>query len=1136
MVPDDQRTTPAMSLKILSILWPLRVAYVLLAVMVPVSLQGDVGWGTEYPLVPWEDLWREVEEMTEGMQDCHAETSTCWPTTNTSVQAKVAEVCRPCACDKECVRYGECCRDKAQADWGDGREEGSDRYNCRRMRPFDSVGLLMVESCLPEYRNTPVERLCTQQVPEEAYSYILDLGVTSRRTNTTYGSYHCAVCNNDAASLHTHEVTINCFTREILKEFTMKEFMRKATYKPGSLQLQRFVYESEEDERLHAYREIHHCSLQVAEFNKPLDFVEKYGGRLCLYPKAVCEPRFHKRPHCREQVRHCDPLWPDPLDVEKCRRYSQMVLHTTDTSVTLYKNPHCARCNFVNMSMGNFQCLDPNDPNMCSSAISIRKINLPPVFSVLMDFRNSSCDAQDELWDPIHLACRKVFCGQLYKLSNGFCVRDPEVFAVLENSTLLYDSCRKIKLSMDEFTPRSDGSMHVNATNKVYEQGEYEMLSDGNVLICSDNDEYVRSFTTLHQLLTLVTMVVSLLGLALHIVIYILVPRHRNLPGKNLFSLSCCLFLAYLIFLTGIRATEHHGFCVFISASLHFFWLASFCWMSVMSVDVCRTFTSQVYRGDSAGYHTYALYSLYAWGVPTLVVTLALICDYVGFLPEYRPQYATNLCWINNSYGLATFFLLPQGAIVLENTLLFLVTARGIYKQMKAAKFANRRSQSVKGTKEKTVKIMHKGAPKEVVQNRRSKKERLRLVLYVKLAVIQGVSWVTGFIAAFADLPACWYVFTVFNGLQGAFIFIGFDMKKKVWESVWESVMGTPWSKRHSSKETRTTTTGRTLSGQKDSNSDSEGGSELDSASGPLVRERSVGRQAGAGVGQSTSSRHCSPPNAQAFDRVRKLGTTGSQRTQADSPAPLLPAPEDEAPQSQPVGMRTGGDLRARVVRGNFDGERPEETAKLKSEGPNLPHSEKGDTQKNKPNVQRVMDLLQQLQRDSRSSVDLPDLVQQLLKCSGGSYEASMVGGSFKGDDRGHFKDFSAPYQVSRSHSLANTAHTSHNSLYSPSKEQPSQLPTSSNPATTLTTPHTNIKRTQEISSNLERIPKSQSFSQISKVALAASFMQKAAMDAREKRQQGTERTLGSCRGKRESLQHVPSTKKPSTSTPESLV
>lgn len=63
---------------------------------------------------------------------------------------------------------------------------------------------------------------------------------------------------------------------------------------------------------------------------------------------------------------------------------------------------------------------------------------------------------------------------------------------------------------------------------------------------------------------------------------------------------------------------------------------------------------------------------------------------------------------------------------------------------------------------------------------------------------------------------------------------------------------------------------------------------------------------------------------------------------------------------------------------------------KLNPDRPQSPHPEKGDTQqrRNKPNVQRVIDLLQQLQRESRSSVDLPDLVQQLLKCSGGSCDA----------------------------------------------------------------------------------------------------------------------------------------------------
>lgn len=38
------------------------------------------------------------------------------------------------------------------------------------------------------------------------------------------------------------------------------------------------------------------------------------------------------------------------------------------------------------------------------------------------------------------------------------------------------------------------------------------------------------------------------------------------------------------------------------------------------------------------------------------------------------------------------------------------------------------------------------------------------------------------------------------------------------------------------------------------------------------------------------------------------------------------------------MGMRTGGDLRARVVRGNFDGERPEETAKVMKISRNFSH------------------------------------------------------------------------------------------------------------------------------------------------------------------------------------------------------
>ncbi|MPC20307.1 hypothetical protein E2C01_013246 [Portunus trituberculatus] len=226
----------------------------MLTMLVPVSLQIESRWGVEYPVVPWEDMWQEMEMMAVG-KNCPTEISTCWHTANETIaQALVPQVCRPCACDEECVRYGDCCRDKAQADWGDGREEGTGRYNCGRLRPWDYQGLLMVGSCLPEYRDHPVERLCTQKVPPEEYTYFLDLSVTSKLTNTTYTNYHCAVCNNDASSLHAHTVTINCRTT------------------------------------------------QMAEFTEPEKFAEKYGGRLCMYPKSGCPPNLlGRKAHCKQQ-------------------------------------------------------------------------------------------------------------------------------------------------------------------------------------------------------------------------------------------------------------------------------------------------------------------------------------------------------------------------------------------------------------------------------------------------------------------------------------------------------------------------------------------------------------------------------------------------------------------------------------------------------------------------------------------------------------------------------------------------------------------------------------------------------------------------------------------------------------------
>ena len=44
----------------------------------------------------------------------------------------------------------------------------------------------------------------------------------------------------------------------------------------------------------------------------------------------------------------------------------------------------------------------------------------------------------------------------------------------------------------------------------------------------------------------------------------------------------------------------------------------------------------------------------------------------------YRPVYASTICWINNRAGMALFFSVPIGALILENAVFFAVTAINI--------------------------------------------------------------------------------------------------------------------------------------------------------------------------------------------------------------------------------------------------------------------------------------------------------------------------------------------------------------------------------------------------------------------------------------------------------------------------
>ena len=67
---------------------------------------------------------------------------------------------------------------------------------------------------------------------------------------------------------------------------------------------------------------------------------------------------------------------------------------------------------------------------------------------------------------------------------------------------------------------------------------------------------------------------------------------------------------------------------------------------------------------------------------------------------------------------------------------------------------------------------------------------RINFFLYLRLAVIMGITWITGLVAGFVDMEPLWYVFVVLNTLQGFVIFVAFTCTRKVWVGVKETLCG----------------------------------------------------------------------------------------------------------------------------------------------------------------------------------------------------------------------------------------------------------------------------------------------------------------------------------------------------------
>ncbi|XP_072114084.1 adhesion G protein-coupled receptor L3-like isoform X2 [Mobula birostris] len=204
----------------------------------------------------------------------------------------------------------------------------------------------------------------------------------------------------------------------------------------------------------------------------------------------------------------------------------------------------------------------------------------------------------------------------------------------------------------------------------------------------------------------------------------------RNTIHKNL---CISLFVAELLFLIGINRTDQPIACAVFAALLHFFFLAAFTWMFLEGVQLYIMLVEVFESEHSRRKYFY----LVGYGVPALIVAVSAAVD-------YRSYGTTTACWLRLDTYFIWSFIGPATLIIMLNVI-FLGIA--LYKMFHHTTVLKPESSCLDNIKSWVI-----GA--------------------IALLCLLGLTWAFGLMFINESTVIMAYLFTIFNSLQGMFIFI----------------------------------------------------------------------------------------------------------------------------------------------------------------------------------------------------------------------------------------------------------------------------------------------------------------------------------------------------------------------------
>ena len=350
----------------------------------------------------------------------------------------------------------------------------------------------------------------------------------------------------------------------------------------------------------------------------------------------------------------------------------------------------------------------------------------------------------------------EIFRRQDYYLSTS---NDNSVDEVTVCRKRLNMSCNKTytNFALNEVTEFPNKSVLWKAGRKIYDERYYEK-ENGTIWICTNFSSSGTKVERLLEkterslyLLTVFGLSSSLTLLLALLLTYCLIGELRTLPGINLMNLSVSLMLGQLIWLIGSGMTVEKKVCSAIALAIHFAFLSSFIWMTIIAMDTCRSFAKKGQRinrmSNRSKRKRYLRSMAIGWLSPLVFCGICFTLDQTNTVVAVYG--GTKGCWIQNTTSRLYFFAIPIGILLLINVVFFVLTVKAIRETVANAQMAT-------------------------TQNSRKKSFKV----YMRIAALMGFTWVFGFLSSLHLYLS--YVFVISCTLQGVYIAVAFLFTRRV--------------------------------------------------------------------------------------------------------------------------------------------------------------------------------------------------------------------------------------------------------------------------------------------------------------------------------------------------------------------